>query len=102
MPKVARSTRRMRVRTDLHNQLKQNKMTANHWYDLVEDYMALWDIKEDLIKSIKKYGAMVVGRYGPKKNDAVSELPKINKRMTEILSVLNIESVVVEDDGDDI
>lgn len=102
MPKVARSTIRMRVRTDLHAHLKKNKMAQNYWYDLIEDYMALWDTKESLIKNIKKDGAMVPGRYGPRKNDAISELPKISKRMTDILSVLNIEMGVVEDEGDDV
>lgn len=92
----------MRVRTDLHFILKQNKMTQNYWYDLVEDYMALWDTKEELIKSIKKDGAMVFGKYGLKKNDAISELPKISKRMTDILEVLKVELTEIGDGGDDL
>jgi hypothetical protein len=106
MPKVARDTIRMHVRTDLREQLKKNKMTTAYWYDLVEDYMKFWDIKEDLLKSIKQKGSMIKIKNGSqifyKRNDAVVELPKISKRMTDILDKLNIVSQIEEDDGDDV
>lgn len=107
MPILARSTIRMRVRSALHEQLKKNKMTTAYWYDLIEDYMKLWDVKEDLKKSIDKYGAMIHVQNGPqvfyKRNDAVVELPKISKRMTDILDKLNIMARTEEGDtGDDV
>jgi hypothetical protein len=106
MPKVARDTIRMHVRTDLREQLKKNKMTTAYWYDLVEDYMKFWDIKEDLLKSIKQKGSMIKIKNGSqifyKRNDAVVELPKISKRMTDILDKLNIVSQIEEGDGDDV
>lgn len=106
MPRVARSTIRMRVRNALLNQLKQNKMTTAYWYDLIEDYMRFWDIKEDLLKEINKKGAMITVKNGKqefyKRNDAIVELPKISKRMTDILDKLNIVSKYEEPDGDDI
>lgn len=77
-------------------------MKTAYWTDLVDDYLALWDAKEDLIKSIKEDGAMVEGRYGKKKNDAIAELPKVSKRMTDILLVLNIKFDDEGDDGDDV
>lgn len=106
VPKVARETIRMHVRTDLRRQLKKNKMTSAYWYDLIEDYMKFWDIKEDLQKSIRKQGVILKVQNGPqvfyKRNDAVAELPKISKRMTDILDKLNIVSNIEDDDsGDD-
>ncbi|WP_188453788.1 RNA polymerase subunit sigma-70 [Virgibacillus oceani] len=109
MPRVSKSTRRMQVRSDLINHLKQNKMTTAYWYDLVEDYMKFWDLKEELQTSIRTKGAMIWVENGNqkfyKKNDAVVELPKISKRMGEILDKLDIAWRVEnegKDEGDDV
>lgn len=108
MGKVSKGTRRMRVRSDLHEQLKQNKMTAAYWYDLVEDYMKFWDLKEELLSSIRRKGAMITVKNGTqvfyKRNDAVVELPKISKRMTDILDRLDISvnDEKPKDEGDDV
>ena len=97
----------MNVRKALRNQLKENGADNPLWLDLVEDYMKFWDLKEELQKSIRTKGAMVVVKNGSqefyKKNDAVVELPKVSKRMTDILEILKIHAVVVEneDEGDD-
>ncbi|MDF2910023.1 MAG: hypothetical protein K0Q56_904 [Sporolactobacillus laevolacticus] len=106
MPRVARSTRRMQVRDDLRAQLNQKKMTTAYWYDLIEDYMKFWDIKEDLQNSINKQGSILKIKNGSqlfyKRNDAVVELPKISKRMTDILDKLNIMSNENGGGGDDV
>jgi hypothetical protein len=105
---VSKSTRRMRVRDALHKQLNQNEMTAAYWYDLVEDYMKFWDLKEELQSSIRRKGAMITVKNGSqefyKRNDAVVELPKISKRMTDILDRLDIRvnDEKPKDEGDDV
>lgn len=102
MAKIKRETVRKRVRHDLLKQLEENNMTTAYWIDLVDDYLALWDAKEDLIRSIRENGTMISGRYGLKKNDAIAELPKVSKRMTDILVVLNIKFDDEEAVGDDV
>lgn len=94
----------MKIRMALRNQLKENNMDNPLWLDLVEDYMKFWDLKEELQKSIRTKGAMVVIKNGSqefyKKNDAVVELPKVSKRMTDILDTLKIQVAVIEEDGE--
>lgn len=107
MPKIAKKTIRNNIRYDLQQQLIKQKKHEKYWYDLVDDYLSLWDVKELYIKDIKKNGAMVKWsngkQQGVKKNDAAVELIKINKRMTELLTVLSaeLESHVEDDDSDD-
>lgn len=82
-------------------------MDTHLWLDLVEDYMKFWDLKEELQKSIRTKGAMVTVRNGKqrfyKRNDAVVELPKVSRRMTDILDMLKIQAPDIkdEDEGDD-
>ncbi len=105
MPRRAAETIRGNIRGSLKEQLKKQKKTAEHWYDLVEDYLALWDVKQELIKEIRKNGAMVVwqngSQSGRKKNDAVVELPKISKRMTDLLGILSAELIETDSEGGD-
>ena len=97
-------TKRADIKVSLLKELgKIGEITA-HLSDLIDDYMALWDTKEQLRKDIKKRGVMVEydnggGQVGTKKNECVVELPKISKRMTDLLTFLNIEGID-EGDGD--
>ncbi|PNP90627.1 hypothetical protein BMT55_11660 [Listeria newyorkensis] len=92
VPAVKRETIRMLIRRDLLEQLKASGIVGAQYKDLVDDYLALWDLKEELKKEIKTKGAMVVWRNGAqtgrKRSDAVVELPKVSKRMTDLLEVL--------------
>ena len=44
------------IKNDLLDQLERNGVYGNHYIDLVNDYMALWDVKNKLIKDIKEKG----------------------------------------------
>src|SRR3712207_1831096 len=83
------------IKEDLLNQLKMNETYGKHYEDLVNDYMALWDIKNRLIEDIKERGVSVEwnnGRQvGKKKNDSISELNKTNAQMLKILSELGLK-----------
>ncbi|MES5896827.1 P27 family phage terminase small subunit [Bacillus cereus group sp. RP43] len=108
MPKVSRETRRMRIRRDLLAQLERNEIAGNHYEDLVEDYLALWDMKEKLISEVKKNGVMVKWsngkQIGTKKNDAVTELPRVNKQMLVLFKELGLSAIdnLGEDDDEDL
>ncbi|EUJ56427.1 hypothetical protein [Listeria fleischmannii] len=84
---------------------KTKKLTQNYWRDLVNDYLQLWEIKEKLLTEIKIKGVMVKIKNGSqefrKRSDAIVELPKISKRMTDILEIIgNAKVVDADDDGD--
>ncbi|WP_141545208.1 hypothetical protein [Bacillus cereus] len=57
-------TFKKRIHQDLLQQLKDNGINGAHFIDLVEDYMSLWEIKNDLIADIKERGVVVTGSNG--------------------------------------
>ena len=95
------------IKIDLLNQLIANETYGKHYEDLVNDYMELWNIKNNLIKDIKERGVAVKWtngkQHGVKKNDSISELNKTNAQMLKILSELGLKpSPKASDDYDDI
>lgn len=100
-----RENQRRIIKKDLIHQLEERGIVESHFLDLVEDYMKLWDIKNELIYDIKKRGVSTryqngANQWGYKKNDSVSELNRVNGQMLTILRDLNLrpEKVVVDDD----
>jgi len=93
---------RKRIENDLLNQLEEKWITGTHYVDLVQDYLALWDVKNELIEDIKTNGIKVVGMHGPKSNPSINDLNKTNAQMLKILSDLGLKaSPEIKDDGDD-
>ena len=94
------------IRTDLLKQLVTNGTFGKHYEDLIEDYMALWNIKNRLIDDIKERGVSVVWnngkQHGFKKNDSIAELNKTNAQMLKILSELGLKPVPQVDDDCDL
>lgn len=94
------------IKEDLINQLERNGVYGNHYLDLVNDYMALWEIKNALIKDIKKRGVTTKyqngeNQWGYKKNDSISELNKTNAQMLKILNELGLKATNFEVDDED-
>jgi len=104
------------IRRDLIDQLDRKGIYGSHYLDLIEDYMALWDIKNKLIKDIRERGVSIKWTNGPinpetgeaaqwgyKKNDSIAELNKTNAHMLKILSELNLKasSAGMADDSDE-
>ncbi len=101
------------IKKDLLDQLERNGVYGKHYLDLVDDYMALWEIKNKLIRDIKKRGVSVKWTNGPidpetgkaaqegyKKNDSIAELNKTNAQMLKILSELGIKQSRSDGDPD--
>lgn len=89
------------IKKDLIEQLERNGVYGNHYLDMVDDYMSLWDIKNELIKDIRSRGVTTQynnggGQSGYKKNDSIAELNKTNAQMLKILSELGIKAVAME------
>lgn len=98
---------RNEIKKDLLQQLSINDTEEKRYIDLVEDYMALWDIKNRLIQDIKERGVSVEWNNGKqtgrKKNDSVADLVKVNNQMLKILSELGLKpSPKVDSDYDEI
>lgn len=63
--------------------------------DLVDDYMALWEIKELLKEDIRKNGIRIAydnggGQTGEKENPSVQQQVRVNAQMLKILAQLGI------------
>jgi len=103
--------KRKDVYNSLYSALDAKGLTAAYFLDLLDQYMVLWDVQRKLTKDIKKRGPVVewqngANQKGLRKNDSIVELPKISKRMTDILRQLEIDCYIEVnplegDDGDD-
>jgi len=94
------------IKKDLLDQLERNGVLGKHYLNLIDDYMALWNIKNELIKDIKKRGVSVYwsnggGQEGYKKNESIAELNKTNAQMLKILSELGLKAEKQERGGGD-
>lgn len=85
------------IKKDLMDQLERNGVFGCHYLDMIDDYMALWEVKNKLIKDIELRGVSVEwnnggGQHGFKKNDSVGELAKINAQMLKVLNELGLKA----------
>ncbi len=100
LAKLKRETIRSRIEKDLMNQLSEKNITGNHYENLVQDYLSLWDIKCDLVNDIAENGIKVNGMHGPKSNPSVNDLHKTNDRMIKILDALSLQASPHENSND--
>ena len=96
---------RNEVKQSLLAQLRAKGATAAYFTDMVNDYMAFWDIKQALIESIQERGAVFVENYSTgeprtKSNPANKDYTMINKQMGSILKDLGLNEPVEDDSGD--
>lgn len=94
------------IKKDLVEQLERSGVYGNHYLDLINDYMALWDIKQALIKDIKERGVTTKyqngeNQWGFKKNDSIAELNKTNAQMLKILKELGLKAANFQPEDDD-
>ncbi|MFP7480204.1 P27 family phage terminase small subunit [Terribacillus saccharophilus] len=97
MAKILRSTLRKRIEKDLTEQLQEKQIVGNHYADLVQDYLSLWDLKCDLVEEIEETGIQVSGMHGPKSNPSINDLHKTNDRMLKILDSLGLKAAAADD-----
>lgn len=95
-----------KIKQDLIDQLERRGVYGQQYLDLINDYMALWDIKNALIKDIKERGVSVryqngQHQWGIKKNDSIAELNKTNAQMLRILQELGLRATDIDGAGDD-
>ena len=92
------------IRNDLVDQLERNGVIGNQYQDLIDDYMALWGVKNNLIMDIRARGVSVPwnnggAQSGFKKNESIAELNKTNAQMLKILNELGLKAKKTEAPG---
>ena len=96
---------RAEIRQDLLDQLDRNGTVGKYFTDLVEDYMRLWDAKNDLAEDVKTRGAKVYVETATtsnlKTNDSVPDLLKVNAQMLKILDCIGIKPARTDGDSGD-
>lgn len=100
-----------KIKENLLNQLKIKDRYEEVYIDLVNDYMSLWELKNELIRDLKERGAQIEvinskGFKQLKKNDSSDSLLKCNAQMLKLLTELGLSASEVianrDDDEDDI
>ena len=108
---IKRETVRKRVKKSLVEQLKAKGADVYIFNDQINDYMSMWDLKEDLKNDILENGLRMMyqtanGGKAEKDNPSVKQLPAVNKQMLMLLKQMNIstDKAVKEggDSGDDL
>ena len=103
---IKKETKRKRIRKSLIQQLTAKGADIDLYYDQIEDYMSLWDLKEQLKEDIEENGLRLMyqaanGSDVEKDNPSVKQLPGVNKQMLMILKQLDVSTdKVIRPDGD--
>ena len=92
------------VREELVKQLILKRANIDPFVSLIDDYAAMWGIKSDLIRDIRKYGSVLTDNLTGarvRNNPSVKELVGINKQMLSLLKELGLSTSNVGGDEDD-
>ena len=94
------------IRKDLLDQLNSRGMTQGFYISLVDDYISLWDVKNQLLENIAENGVTITynnggGQSGQKKNDCVPELYRVNAQMLKLLSELGLRGADIKIQADE-
>ena len=104
--RVGNSKEYDKVYKSLLKQLEENETNEDRYIDLINDYMKMWNIKNELIQDIEYRGSVIFWsngkQQGEKSNDSVKLLLNVNNQMLKILSELNLKPVTTGDGDDDI
>lgn len=90
-----------RIRKDFLKELELRDMKQTYYISLVDDYISLWKIKNNLLQDINDRGVSVMynnggGQSGFKKNDSVPELNKTIAQMLKLLSELGLRGADIK------
>jgi hypothetical protein len=89
--------KRKDIDASLREQLALKGASLDHYEDLISDYMALWDVKKDLIKDVRERGVSykdysAAGNVMWKNNPSIKELVMVNRQMLSILKELKLST----------
>ena len=95
------------IREDLKAQLLNQNKFGKQFEDMIEDYLFLLKLKEELKYDIKengiRYSSMTGNGYMVEKpNESVQNILKVNGQMLKILQDLELKAPDEEGEGDDL
>lgn len=99
---MAQKKTKNEVYSSLIEQLETMGAAQDHYIDLINDYMDLWNVKTKLFQDIKKRGVTYedvssVGVKMQKNNPSVKEVVMVNRQMLSILKELGIVTSAATD-----
>lgn len=97
---------KVKIKDSLLMQLAFIGAIQDHYTDLINDYMGLWDVKTQLLRDIRKRGIVYTdlsstGIRQQKNNPSVKELVLVNKQMLSILKELGLSTENAAASNDD-
>lgn len=103
---MTRKQLRAKIRSDLLEQLERNGTMGQYYTDLVDDYMTMWDVKNQLADDLERNGAVRIKNFAngtstPENSKSTDQLLKVNAQMLKLLENIGIAPAQVEDDDDD-
>jgi phage terminase small subunit len=99
--------KRADILTSLKKQLALKGAALSHYEDLLSDYMELYDVKNKLVRDIKKRGVTyqdysAAGKLIWKNNPSVKELTGVSRQMLAILKELKLSTDEAGGEVDDL
>ena len=91
-----------KIENSLLEQLAMLGAMKEHYIDLIRDYMGLWEVKTELLDSIRERRVILksldpIEAMMQKSNPAFKDLVMVNKQMMSILKELNLSTSNVGD-----
>ena len=103
------SVNKSQIRKSLTEQLNEMGAKVAHFEDLINDYLALYDVKNQLIKEIKDRGVTypdysAAGVAMQKNNPSTKDLVSVNRQMLAILKELGVSTTSIKkpEDNDEL
>lgn len=94
------------IRNDLIEQLKRRGALIPVFVNLIDDYMALYELQQLLIADIAQNGIRIRydnggGQCGEKDNPSIQQRVRVNAQMLKLLAQLDITTDNVQDGEED-
>lgn len=88
---------REKIRESLMMQMQAKGMVGDHFADMADDYMSMYDLKVKLLEDIEARGTKVEtpasgGRMALKTNESLLDMLKVNKSMVDMLKNLGLNN----------
>ena len=106
MAKAKHSKEYNRIRKNMIEQLERRSALIPVFINLVDDYMALYELQQMLIADIAENGIRIPydnggGQSGEKDNPSIAQRIRVNAQMLKILAQLGITTDAVLDGAED-
>lgn len=95
------SVLRNKIKKGLLEQLNIDGVSGDHFVDLVDKYLIMWDMAQALEDDFKSNGAKTMTSTGLKINPSIPEYAKTNNQMLRLISELGLKPVRQVADEDD-